>query len=43
MFNSYNKISNGDNGFMHVAIIGGGKENKFSYDINIINRLKIMI
>jgi hypothetical protein len=39
-FNSYNKISNSDDKFIHVAIIGGGIKNNNSYDINIINRLK---
>jgi len=37
---SYGKISNNDNEFIHVAIIGGGSENSNSYDIKTINRLK---
>jgi hypothetical protein len=39
VFDFYNKITNSDNEFMHVAVIGGGNENKASYDISIINRL----
>ena len=37
---TYGKISNSDNEFIHVAIIGGGSENSNSYDIKTINRLK---
>ena len=40
VFNSYNKIFNSDNKFMHVAVIGGGNSSKSSYDINTINRLR---
>ena len=40
VFNSYNKVSNYDNEFMHVAVIGGGNSNKSSYDISTVNRLK---
>jgi len=39
VFNSYDKISNIDDKFMHVAVIGGGIKNNNSYDISIINRL----
>lgn len=38
IFDCYAKISNLDSDFMHVAIIGGGSNNK-SYDTSIINRL----
>lgn len=39
VFDTYTKITNIDNEFMHIAIIGGGVKNKTSYDTNIINRL----
>jgi hypothetical protein len=40
VFDYYSKISNYDSDFMHVAVIGGGNNNKSSYDISTINRLK---
>jgi hypothetical protein len=39
VFDFYNKITNMDDKFIHVAIIGGGNKNSNSYDINTINRL----